>query len=40
MTMNYDEIAALVASGDWKEEILSENETAELTKNMNKLTKN
>ena len=36
MTMNYDEIAALVASGDWKEEILSENETATLTKNMNK----
>ena len=34
--MTYDEIAALISSGDWKDEIIAENETAEFTKNINK----
>lgn len=35
-TMTYDEIAALIASGDWKEEIIAESETQDFTKNINK----
>lgn len=34
--MTYDEIAALIAGGDWKDEIVAENEAAEFTKNINK----
>lgn len=36
MSMTYDEIATLIASGDWKEEVLAESETQELVKNINR----
>ena len=35
MTMTYDEIAALIGSGDWKEDILAQTETDTLVKNIN-----
>lgn len=36
LTMTYDDISALIASGDWKEEIIAESEEQEFTKNINK----